>query len=55
MKDKIEAMEISAEVQAESLPAAENPQLESKFRALESDNVDDELDKMKRRLVKGKD
>jgi len=55
MKDKIEAMEINAEVQAESLPAAENPELESKFRALESDNVDDELDKMKRRLVKGKD
>lgn len=53
MKEKVEAMEINAEVTAESLPAGADPGLNAKFRALESDDVDDELEKMKRRLEAG--
>mmetsp|Transcript_140 Transcript_140/g.427 ORF Transcript_140/g.427 Transcript_140/m.427 type:complete len:276 (+) Transcript_140:160-987(+) len=55
MKEKVEAMEINADLTADALPAAENPELNAKFRALESDDVEDELKKMKGRLLKGSD
>lgn len=51
MKTKVEELEVKADVSRElSLGGAADVSLESKFRALEGDSVDDELQKMKGQL-----
>lgn len=48
MKSKVEELEVKADVSRElSIGGAADASLESKFKALESDSVDDELQKMK--------
>lgn len=54
MKAKVEELEVKADVSRElSLGGAADSNLESKFRALESDSVDDELQQMKRQISGG--
>lgn len=51
MKAKVEELEVKADVSRElSLGGSADVSLESKFKALESDSVDDELQKMKNQL-----
>lgn len=51
MKTKVEELEVKADVSRElSIGGAADVSLESKFKALESDSVDDELEKMKRQI-----
>lgn len=51
MKTKVEELEVKADVSREmSLGGAADVSLESKFKALESDSIDDELQKMKGQL-----
>lgn len=51
MKAKVEELEVKADVSRElSLGGAADASLESKFKALESDSVEDELQQMKKQL-----
>lgn len=51
MKSKVEELEVKADVSRElALGGSADVSLESKFKALESDSVDDELQKMKNQL-----
>lgn len=51
MKDKVEELEVKADVTRDlSLGGAADVSLENKFKALESDSVDDELQKMKNQI-----
>lgn len=51
MKTKVEELEVKADVSRElSIGGAADVSLESKFKALESDSVDDELNKMKQQI-----
>lgn len=51
MKTKVEELEVKADVSRElSLGGSADVSLESKFKALESDSVDDELQKMKNQI-----
>lgn len=51
MKTKVEELEVKADVSRElSIGGTADVSLESKFKALESDSVDDELEKMKRQI-----
>ncbi len=51
MKVKVEELEVKADVSRDlSIGGAADSSLESKFKALESDSVDDELAKMKGQL-----
>lgn len=55
MKTKVEEMEVKAEVSKDmAIGGAADTSLEGKFKALESDSVDDELAKMKGALGAGK-
>lgn len=54
MKTKVEELEVKADVSRElSIGGSADVSLESKFKALESDSVDDELQKMKNQLSGG--
>lgn len=54
MKSKVEELEVKADVSRDlAIGGAADSSLESKFRALESDTVDDELAKMKGQLSGG--
>lgn len=52
MKDKVEELEVKADVSRDlAIGGAASPSLESKFKALEGDSVDDELAKMKGQIA----